>query len=82
MNVIYPNRWQRNAEPLAISSKLTPLIFSEIHPHPPTRVDAKNVEFLELYNTNPSPEDLTGWRIWAMWISPFQQEPAFLLKAS
>ncbi len=63
VNVIYPNRWQRNAEPLAIASKLTPLIFSEIHPHPPTRLDAKNVEFLELYNTNPWPEDLTGWRI-------------------
>ncbi len=63
VSVIYPNRWQRTAEPLAVSSKKTPLIFSEIMPHPATRLDGKNVEFIELYNTNPWPEDLTGWRI-------------------
>ena len=63
VSVIYPNRWQRTAEPLAVSSKKTPLIFSEIMAHPATRLDGKNVEFIELYNTNPWPEDLTGWRI-------------------
>lgn len=60
VSVLYPNRWQRTAEPLAISSKKTALIFSEIMPHPATRVDGKNVEFIELYNTNPWPENLTG----------------------
>ena len=63
INVIYPNRWQRSAEPLAVSSKKTPLIFSEIMPNPAPRLDGRNVEFIELYNTNPWPEDLTGWRI-------------------
>lgn len=63
VSVVYPNRWQRTAEPLAISSKKTPIIFSELHPHPAARLDGKNLEFIELYNTNPWPEDLTGWRI-------------------
>jgi hypothetical protein len=63
VTVIYPNRWQRAAEPLAIASKLTPLIFSEIQAQPYRRGDGKNGGFIELYNTNPWPEDLTGWRI-------------------
>lgn len=63
VNVIYPNRWQRVAEPLAVSSKKTGFVFSEINPHPVTRLDGRNLEFIELYNTNPWPEDLTGWRI-------------------
>lgn len=63
VSVIYPNRWQRVAEPLGVSSKMTPLIFSEIMTHPAARVDGRNLEFIELYNTNPWPENLTGWRI-------------------
>ncbi len=63
VSVVYPNRWQRTGEPLAVSSKKTPIIFSELHTHPATRLDGKNLEFIELYNTNPWPEDLTGWRI-------------------
>lgn len=63
VNVVYPNRWQRSAEPLAISSKKTPMIFSEIMPNPAARLDGRNIEFIEIYNTNPWPEDLTGWRI-------------------
>ncbi|MFM7183006.1 MAG: lamin tail domain-containing protein [Verrucomicrobiales bacterium] len=59
----HPNHRQRVAEPLAVSSKRSPLIFSEIMYHPATRVDGRNLEFIELYNTNPWPEDLTGWRI-------------------
>ncbi len=59
----HPNHRQRVAEPLAVSSKKSPLIFSEIMYHPAARVDGKNLEFIELYNTNPWPEDLTGWRI-------------------
>jgi hypothetical protein len=27
------------------------------------RTDGRNLEFIELFNTNPWPEDLTGWRI-------------------
>jgi hypothetical protein len=59
----HPNHRQRVAEPLAVSSKRSPIIFSEIMYHPATRVDTRNLEFIELYNTNPWPEDLTGWRI-------------------
>ena len=57
------NHRQRVAEPLGVSSKKTSLVFSEIMFHPATRVDGKNVEFIEIYNTNPWPEDVTGWRI-------------------
>lgn len=63
VGVIYPNRWQRSAEPLGVSNKRTPMIFSEIMPNPAVRLDGRNVEFIELHNTNPWPEDLTGWRI-------------------
>ncbi len=63
VDVTYPSHRQRLAEPLAISSKLTPLVFSEIMYHPAPRLDGRRLEFVELYNTNPWPEDLTGWRV-------------------
>ena len=59
----HPNHRQRVAEPLGVSSKKTPFVFSEIMYHPAARTDGRNLEFIELHNTNPWPEDLTGWRI-------------------
>ena len=59
----HPNHRQRVSEPLGVSSKKTPLVFSEIMFHPAARTDLRNLEFVELYNSNPWPEDLTGWRI-------------------
>ncbi len=59
----HPNHRQRLAEPLGVSSKMTPLVFSEIMYHPAARTDGRNLEFIELFNTNPWPEDLTNWRI-------------------
>jgi len=45
------------------SSRRTALTFTEINYHPTNRADFRNVEFVELYNSNPYFEDLGGWRI-------------------
>ena len=63
VNVIAPTRAQRTWEGAGASSRRTGLAISEIHYHPPPRVDGKNLEFIELYNSNPWIEDLAGWRL-------------------
>ena len=63
VNVIAPTRAQRTWEGAGASSRRTGLAISEIHYHPATRVDGRNLEFIELYNSNPWIEDLAGWRI-------------------
>ncbi|HUS35494.1 MAG TPA: lamin tail domain-containing protein, partial [Verrucomicrobiae bacterium] len=50
-------------EPLAASSRRTGMIVSEIHYHPAARADGKDLEFVELFNTDPVNEDLTNFRI-------------------
>lgn len=50
-------------EPLGPSGRRTGLAFSEIMYHPELRADGKNLEFIELYNSNPFLEDISGWRI-------------------
>jgi hypothetical protein len=50
-------------EPPGPSSRLTGLAITEIMYHPPARSDGKNLEFIELYNSNPWPEDLSGHRL-------------------
>ncbi|MFM1942668.1 MAG: hypothetical protein RI897_1650 [Verrucomicrobiota bacterium] len=55
--------WTYGREPLGPSSRRTGLVFSEIMYHPSARVDARNLEFVELYNARNVFEDLSGWRI-------------------
>ena len=50
-------------EPLGPCSRLTPFVISEIMYKPAPRTDGNNVEFLELYNSNPYPEDLSGFQL-------------------
>lgn len=50
-------------EPTGPSSRRTGLILSEIMFHPPTRADQKNLEFIEIVNTQPYFEDLSGFKI-------------------
>jgi hypothetical protein len=50
-------------EPAGPSSRRTPLAISEIMYHPAARADGRNTEFIEIYNSNPWPEDLGGHRI-------------------
>src|SRR5439155_7318675 len=51
------------AEPLGPSSRRTGLVISEIMYHPLPRPDGKNLEFIELYNSEAIPADLSGYRL-------------------
>jgi regulation of enolase protein 1 (concanavalin A-like superfamily) len=45
------------------SSRKTPIVFSEIMWKPAARTDGKNLEFVEIYNSNPWFHDISGYRI-------------------
>jgi hypothetical protein len=45
------------------SSRTTPLVFSEIMYKPAARPDGRNLEYLELYNSNPWFQDLSGYQL-------------------
>jgi hypothetical protein len=45
------------------SSRKTPIAFSEIMYKPAPRTDGKNLEFVELYNSNPWFQDISGYQI-------------------
>jgi hypothetical protein len=50
-------------EPPGPASHRTALVISEIHYHPLPRTDSNNVEFVELHNTQPWMEDISGFRL-------------------
>jgi hypothetical protein len=50
-------------EPAGPAVRSTPLVFSEIHYHPRDRADLRDLEFIELYNSEPWPRNLTGFRL-------------------
>jgi len=53
-------------EPAGTSSRKTPIVITEIHYNPATITGASNnlsTEFIEIYNSNPFYEDLSGFRI-------------------
>ena len=50
-------------EPLGQSSRRTSLVISEIMYNPADRADGRNVEFVELFNSLATPEDISGWRL-------------------
>ncbi len=45
------------------SSRTTPIVFSEIMYKPAARTDGNNLEFIELYNSNPFFHDISGYKI-------------------
>jgi hypothetical protein len=45
------------------SSRKTPIAFSEIMWKPAPRTDGKNLEYLEIYNSNPWFQDISGYQI-------------------
>jgi hypothetical protein len=49
-------------EPLGPSSRTTPIAISEIMWKPAPRTDGKNLEFLEIYNSNPWYQDISGYQ--------------------
>jgi len=50
-------------EPLGPSSRKTGIVISEIMWKPAPRADGNNVEFLELYNSNPFFQDISGYQV-------------------
>jgi hypothetical protein len=50
-------------EPAGPSSRRTGLAITEIMYHPTNRPDGRVLEFIEIYNSNPWPEDVGGHRI-------------------
>jgi hypothetical protein len=67
VGVVFPSPGQLSTEPLGPSSRRSGLVFSEIMYHPTNRPDGRNLEFVELYNSNPWQEDLSGWRLTGEW---------------
>src|SRR5260221_9083513 len=51
------------AESLGPSSRKTGLVISEIMYKPAARMDGRNLEYVEIYNSNPFVEDISGYRI-------------------
>ena len=45
------------------TSRMTPIVFSEIMWKPAPRTDGKNLEFLEIYNANPWFQDISSYQI-------------------
>jgi autotransporter-associated beta strand protein len=50
-------------EPLGPSARTTGIVFSEIMWKPAPRTDGNNVEFLELYNSTPWFQDISGYQV-------------------
>jgi len=50
-------------EPLGPASRRTGLVISEIMHHPPARADGRNLQFIELFNSQSFPEDISGYRL-------------------
>ncbi len=50
-------------EPLGPTSRRQGIVISEVMYHPTNRLDGRNLEFIEIYNSQPWFEELGGWRI-------------------
>ncbi len=50
-------------ESIGPSSRSTPIAFSEIMFKPAARTDGNNIEFIEIYNSNPFFQDISGYQI-------------------
>ena len=63
LTVILLSPAQLSYEPPGPSSRRGGLTFSEIMYHPRDRADGRNGEFIEIYNSNPFQEDISGYRL-------------------
>ncbi|MEY2410059.1 MAG: hypothetical protein QOF48_2729 [Verrucomicrobiota bacterium] len=50
-------------EPVGPTTRRHGVVLSEVMYHPTNRLDGKNLEFIELYNSQAWFEDIAGWRI-------------------
>jgi hypothetical protein len=51
------------SEPIGPSSRRTGLVITEMMYHPTNRADGRNLEFVELYNSQEWSEDISGYRL-------------------
>src|SRR5688572_20342466 len=58
-----PGRIYGTPEPIGPSSRRGGLIISEIMYNPTNRADARELEYIEIYNTNPWFENIGGYRL-------------------
>ena len=63
LTVVVLSPAQLTYEPLGPSTRRTGLTFSEIMYHPAPNADGRHTEFIEIYNSNPFFEDISGWRL-------------------
>jgi hypothetical protein len=54
---------QPRPEPIGPSSRRGPFVISELMYHPTNRFDGRNIEFIEIYNSNPWFEEMGGFKI-------------------
>ncbi|MDG2324640.1 MAG: lamin tail domain-containing protein [Akkermansiaceae bacterium] len=59
----FPTREELSYEPLGPSSRRSGITISEVLYHPAQRSDGKELEFIELFNSQPWAEDVSGWRL-------------------
>ena len=59
----FPTREELTYEPIGPSSRRSGITISEILYHPAQQVDGRELEFIELYNSQPWAEDISGWRL-------------------
>lgn len=62
LHVVFAKPGQPFYEPLDHCTRRTGLVISEIMYHPRAHIEGRNLEFIELYNADPWPEDLSGYR--------------------
>jgi hypothetical protein len=58
-----PNLIKGNSEPVGPSSRTTGLVITEVMYHPAPRTDGRNLEFIEIFNSESEPVPLSGYRI-------------------
>jgi len=59
----FPTREELTYEAPGPASRRSGIAISEILYHPAQRIDDSELEFVELYNSQPWPEDISGWRL-------------------
>jgi hypothetical protein len=59
----FPTREELTYEPLGPSSRRSGITISEILYHPAQHPDGRELEFIELFNSQPWAEDISGWRL-------------------
>jgi hypothetical protein len=63
LSVLTCHAQEEEFEPLGPSSRRTGLVISEIMYHPADRPDGARLEFIELFNSNPFPEEISGYSL-------------------